>query len=201
MGGVHLWYVVDDVHELHRLLTHDISQWGQLRTLVDIGSADGLNHESLVFRRASAAARLLEHLLRCSRQGRGEPVERAVLEASGAVSGAFIDEVSQLSESHDGDARQLIENLRAGQVRRFRASQIDALEDYLIECGCLDDRPILDGRQIREAITPLVFADCEADLLSRERVDQLVALVVLARSSSGNHGVDFVRVCFNTDIE
>ena len=95
----------------------------------------------------------------------------------------------------------VIENLRAGQVRRFRASQIDALEDYLIECGCLDDRPILDGRQIREAITPLVFADCEADLLSRERVDQLVALVVLARSSSGNHGVDFVRVCFNTDIE
>ena len=177
VGGVHLWYVVDDVNELYRLLTHDINKWGQLQTLVDIGSAGGLNRESLVFRRAAAAAQLLEHLLRCWCQGRGEPVERAVLEASGAVSGAFIDKVSQLSQSHEGDARRLIEDLRAGHVRRFRAAHIDALEDHLVECGCIDDRPILDAARIREAITPLVFADCENGLLSRECVDQLVALV------------------------
>ncbi|MFV2066332.1 MAG: hypothetical protein ACC645_05080 [Pirellulales bacterium] len=181
VGGIHLWYVVNDVHELHRLLTHDINKWGQLQTLVDIGSADGLDRESLVFRRASAAARLLEHLLRYWRQGRGEPVERVVLEASKAVSSTFIDKVSRLSQLHDGDARRLIENLRAGQVRRFHTAQIDALESYLVECGCLDDRPILDAAHIREAITPLVFADCETGLLSRERVDQLVALVTHER--------------------
>jgi len=177
LGGTHLWYVVDDVHELYRLLTHDINKWGQLQTLVDIGSAEGLTRESSLFRRACAAARLLEHLLRYWRQGRGEPVDRAVLEASGAVSDSFIDEVSQLSLSLDGDARRLIEELRAGRVRRFRTAQIDALEGYLGECGCLDDQPILDAVGIREIVTPLVFADCDNGLLSRERVDQLVALV------------------------
>jgi hypothetical protein len=173
-----LWYLIDDVQELYRLLTHDINKWGQFQTLVDIGSAEGLTRESPLFRRASAAARLLELLLRYRRQGRGEPVDRAVLEASGAVSSAFIDEVSQLSQSLDGDARQLIENLCAGQVRRFRTAQIDALEGYLTECGCLDDQPVLDVVGIREIVTPLVFADCDNGLLSRERVNQLVALVM-----------------------
>lgn len=177
VGGVHLWYLIDDVQELYRLLIHDINKWGQLQTLVDIGSAEGLTRESLLFLRASAAARLVEHLLRYWRQGRGEPVDRAVLEASGAVSSAFIDEVSQLSQSLDGDARQLIENLRVGQVRRFRTAQIEALEGYLTECGYLDDQPVLDVDGIREIVTPLVFADCDNGLLSRERVDQIVALV------------------------
>jgi energy-coupling factor transporter ATP-binding protein EcfA2 len=179
LGGVHLWYLIDDVQELYRLLTHDINKWGQLQTLVDIGSGEGLTRESPLFLRASAAARLLEHLFRYWRQGRGSPVDLAVLEASGAVSSAFIDEVSQLSQSLDADARQLIENLRAGQVRRFRTAQTDALEVYLTECGCLDDQPILDVDGIREIITPLVFADCDNGMLSRERVDQLVALVGL----------------------
>lgn len=185
VGGVHLWYVVDDVHDLYRLLSHDITKWGQLQTLVDIGSAEGLTRESSLFRRASAAARLLEHLLRYWHQGRGEPVDRAVLEASGAVSPAFIDEVSQLSQSLDGDARRLIEELRAGRVRRFRSAQIDALEGYLAKCGCLDDQPILDAVDIREIITPLVFADCDNGLLSPERVDQLIALVTGSTSAQG----------------
>ncbi len=177
VGGIHLWYVIDDVNELHRLLVHDINKWGQLQTLVDIGSAEGLNRESIVLRRAAAAARLLEHVLRFWHQGRGKPVERTALEASGAVSEAFIDEASQLALCHDGDARRLIENLRDGQVRRFRTGQIDALETYFVECGYLDDRPILNTAQIREAVTPLVFADCESGLLSRDRINQLVALV------------------------
>lgn len=186
VGGVHLWYLIDDVQELYRLLTYDINRWGQLQTLVDIGSAGGeLTRESPLFLRASAAARLLENLFRYWRQGRGEPVDRAVLEASGAVSSAFIDEVSQLSESLDRDAHLLIENLRAGQVRRFRTAQIDALEGYLTECGCLDDQPVLDADGIREIVTPLVFADCDNGLLSGERVDQLVAQVTRNTTQAG----------------
>jgi energy-coupling factor transporter ATP-binding protein EcfA2 len=120
VGGMHLWYVIDDVGHLHRLLAHDINRWGQLQTLVQIGSADGLSRESPVFRRADAAARLLAHLLRYWRQGRGEPVTRDVLEKSGAISDSFIDEVSELAQSLHGDARQLIQRLRGGQVKRSR---------------------------------------------------------------------------------
>lgn len=178
VGGVHLWYLIDDVQQLYRLLIHDINKWGQLQTLVDIGSAEGLTRESPLFLRASAAARLLENLFLYWRQGRGVPVDRAVLEASGAVSTAFIDDVSQLADSLGGDARQLIKSLRSGKVRRFRTAQIDALESYLTECGYLDDQPVLDVDGIREIITPLVFADCEKRLLTSERVDQLVAVVM-----------------------
>jgi energy-coupling factor transporter ATP-binding protein EcfA2 len=177
IGGVHLWYLIDDVNELYRLLLHDINKWGQFQTLIDIGAADGFIRESPLFLRASAAARLLENLLRYWRQGRGLPVDRAVLDASGAVSAAFIDEVSQLAESLDGDARQLIESLRSSQVKRFRNDRIEALETYLTEHGYLDDQPILAPSVIREAVVPLVFADCDNGLLSRERVDQLIALV------------------------
>lgn len=177
VGGVHLWYLIEDVNQLYRLLMHDINKWGQLQTLVDIGLAEGLTRDSQLFLQASAAARLLQRLFLYWRQGRGEPVDRAVLEASGAVSSRFIDEVSQLAASLGGDARQLIENLRTGQVRRFHTAQIDALEAYLTERACLDDQPILDADDIREIVTPLVFADCENGLLTREHVDHLIALV------------------------
>jgi len=180
LGGLHLLFVVDDVDELYRLLSHNINKWGQLQTLVDIGSAEGLDRQSPLFLRAAANARLLENLFRCWRQGRGEKVDRNVLVDSDAVTKGFIDEVDQLCQSHDGDAVGLIEDLRAGSVARFRVAQIDALESYLVESGCLDDQPILDAASIREKVTPSVFADCETGLLSTERVDQLIALVTSA---------------------
>ena len=71
----------------------------------------------------------------------------------------------------------MIEDLRAGQVARFRTGRIDALEAYLLQHGYLDERPILDDVAIREAIRPMVFADCEKELLSRERVEHLLSLV------------------------
>src|SRR5690606_36023052 len=36
-AGAHLWYVVDDLDALHRLLSMGISTWGQLETLVEFG--------------------------------------------------------------------------------------------------------------------------------------------------------------------
>jgi hypothetical protein len=131
VGGVHLWYIVDDVEELYRLLTHDINKWGQFQTLVDIGSADGLNRESPTFLRAAAAARLLQNLFHYCRQGRGEPVDRAILEASDAVSDTFLDEVDELSQLLDGNAQRLIAELRDGRIQRVRDARIDDLENYL----------------------------------------------------------------------
>ncbi len=177
IGDVHLWYLIDDVDSLYQLLRHDINKWGQLQTLVDIGSAEGLTRKSPVYLRAAASARLLEHLLNLWRQGRGNPIDRDVLEASRAVSETFMDEVTNLAQSLGGDARQLIEALRAGRVSRFRADRIDKLETYLLEHGYIDERPILDEAAIREAILPRVFADCEKGLLSKERVEQLISVV------------------------
>jgi energy-coupling factor transporter ATP-binding protein EcfA2 len=178
LGGIHLWYVIDDVNELHRLLAGDINKWGQLQTLVETGSADGINKDSLAFRRAFAAAKLLEHLFRFWRQGRGEPVDRSVLEASKAITPAFLDKVSQLAESLRGDARELVHGLRDGRVPRIRGKDVEALTAYLEEHGYLDDQPILEPSQIREMVAPLMFNDRDAGLISSEQVDRLASLVL-----------------------
>jgi hypothetical protein len=178
LGGIHLWYVIDDVKELHRLLAGDINKWGQLQALVEIGSADGISKDSLAFRRASASAKLLEQLFRLWRHGRGQSVDRNVLEASGAITPAFIDKVSQLAESLRGDAKGLIKSLRNGRVARFRGESIETLTNYLEENGYLDDQPILEPSQIRELVAPLIFNDRDAGLISSERVDRLASIVL-----------------------
>ena len=87
LGGVHLWYLIDDVQALFRLLTHGINRWGQFQTLVKIGAAEGFDDDSPIVRRAEASAKLLEHLLRFWRQGRGKPVDQEIF---GSLGGRFI---------------------------------------------------------------------------------------------------------------
>lgn len=182
VGGVHLWYLVDAVEGLHHLLEHGINKWGQFQNLVEIGSVDGFDRASELFRRAEASARLVEKLLECWRRGRGETVDRSVLEASAAVSPTFIDRIDQLAQSLGGDARRLIEELRAKKVTRFGSNQIDALEEYFVQHGFLDTQPILDQPQIREQVMPFFFSYTQEGLLSRERIDQLCALVLTDES-------------------
>jgi hypothetical protein len=122
-------------------------------------------------------ARLLEHLFRLWRQGRGKTVDRAVLEDFFKSSRSILNKTSRLSQSINGDGIRLIRRLRAGWAPRLQDHRIDALERYLIEHGYIDDKPILDAGEIRDAVMPLVERDCHEGLLSRERVEQLIAKV------------------------
>ncbi len=175
-GTAHLWYLVDDVETLHQLLELGIEHWGQLNILLQWGNGDLSSVDSDQITRVEENAAALNEFVDAWKVGRGEPVDREVLEASGAVSGNFIDEVSELAESVNGDGGQIVEALHNGEVNRFRSGKANKLETYLEENGYIEPRETLDAGQIRarviecyvdEGIPREAATDRTEELLSR----------------------------------
>lgn len=184
LGGAHLWYLIDDLPALYRLLRNGINRWGQLQTLAKYGRDESVSTDSHTYARARAAARLLDVASRLWRIGRGVAVDREVLIDSGAVSDVFIDSVSELAAELQGDAKNLMEKLEQGRVERFRTKNSKKLRRYLIDKRYLDERDALGAEQIREQIQPRIFSDVEQGLLTQQRVEQLIQ-VVLATTPEG----------------
>lgn len=184
LGRIHLWYLIDDLDSLHRLLTQGITCWGQLKTLVEYGRCHWVESTSPLCRRAEARVRVVESIARYWRIGRGRPVDRQVLMESGAVSDTFIDRVTQLADRVDGDATALLEGLDRGEVKGFRGDKRNELAQYLSENGYLDQRETMTADQIREQVRSCVFADLEQGLLTPEQFEHLFAAVV-PRSEQG----------------
>lgn len=179
--SIHLWYIVGDVEVLHDLLELQIKYWGQLKSLLERGKDElvQVEPETLGEIRQNAAA--LEEFVQAWKIGRGDPVDRSSLEASGAVSDTFIDQVTDLSEELAGDAEQLVEALYNGEVDRFRRNKAEELEEYLRDEGFLISREPLDDDTIKiRMIERLVEAD-----FPRERAAERVS-EILARISRGS---------------
>ena len=177
-GNIHLWYLIQDLATLYRLLRNGVNRWGQLESLVSHGQAEGICADSQVYQEAQVAVRVLEEAAREWRIGHGVPVDRAVLIDSGAVSDTYIDRVSHLASEHSGDAKQLIAALESGQVSGFRKQRLALLREYLTNEGYLDEREMLTAEQVRERVRPAFFADMEKGLIRLARFEQLVAMVV-----------------------
>jgi energy-coupling factor transporter ATP-binding protein EcfA2 len=178
IGGIHLWYLVDDPPALHRLLRHGINRWGQLQALAQYGHDRSLDTESEVYRRAEAAARLIEGATRYWRIGRGRPVDRQVLVDCPAVTEKFVDRVSDLAAQVNGDAKQLIARLAEGHVKGFRTEKRNELREYLVEQGHLDEHEVLSAEQIGDHVRTLAFPDMEKGLLDAARFERLLTMVL-----------------------
>ena len=144
-----LWYVTEDSEVLYRLRSAGIERWGHLRSLLEIGAVDGLLSESAreQVRRHGAA---LESFVEAYTVGRGEAVDRNVLEASGAVSNTFIDTVSELADNADGDPEEILDALP--DVSHFRQNNIEELREYFQQENYLDPRPTRPDEQIRSTV-------------------------------------------------
>lgn len=155
LGSVHLWHLIDEPGALHALLTKRIRTWGQFESLVVKGPlrVEGLDGDAI--RVAVARAGAIRAAYIAWRIGRGDKVDRAVLEASGAVSDAFVERVTELADSIGGDARGLIAALDQGDVSRWRSASTEALREYLEEHGYLDP----EQRLTREEIYHRVLAE------------------------------------------
>ena len=177
-GNLHVWYLIEDVDLLYRLLEAGVDRWGQLQTLANYGRLEAVRRGSPVYRQAEAAVRAVETAAKAWRVGRGEPVDRAALAASGAVSDTFLDRLDELARNLRGDARRLIEALDRGEVRGFRSDKRDALADYLAGAGYLPDDEPLSPEEVRDRTRSQVFDEIDRGAIRRARVDRLVDCVL-----------------------
>lgn len=145
-----LFYLIpDDLLLLHRLLQFGIGTMGRWRDLRQTGRAQ-LGLEPGKAEALDAWASVAEAFWEAWHIGRGLPLTRQAL-LDGGVSGTFIAPVWALAQECGGDARALMERLRAKSVARFRAEACSRLDDYLREQGylCPDDPLDEEGICIR----------------------------------------------------
>jgi len=176
VGNIHLWYLIDDVEFLHRLLKHHINRWGQFEALAQRGSGD-IDESSAAYHKARSAVHVVKIAIEAWSRGRGKPVDRAALLQSGAVSETFNDRVAAMNQSVGGDARALIEELENHPLPRFQAARREQLREYLIGEGYLDERERLEPGQILEQVGVAAFRDLEEGRISQAQLEMLVNAV------------------------
>lgn len=182
----HLWYITEDPGVLYDLLSARIDRWGQLESLLDAGQVDGLLSADARDRiRRNGAA--LEAFTETYTVGRGDPVDRTVLEDSEAVSDTFIDEVSELAERADGDPERILDRLP--DVSRFRTHKIEELREYLQEEGYLDPRETLPDETVRVAVVDAYADHGLAGQEADEAARRLLERVSSTKESSNTQGV------------
>jgi exonuclease SbcC len=145
----HLLYLLwDDLETLHTLLQARIDRVGKWLALSaasapvanEIAAGDGVGRE------LDHRAQLLEAFCEAFSDGRGRAVNGEVIEASRAVSSRFLRDVSDICRELNADGERLIRALRARKdprLKGFKNSSTDSLENYLIENGHIDTRPVL----------------------------------------------------------
>ncbi|MEX1016159.1 MAG: hypothetical protein WDZ31_05375 [Phycisphaeraceae bacterium] len=171
---LHLWHVVHDPQKLHELLCMGITTWGQLRVVLAHGGAGLLRHGNGTLKTAPAAAAAIEAVCAAWRIGRGRPVDRAVLQDAGCVSETFIDEVTALAKSLQGDAAALLAALEAGEVKRWRKQNTEQLRDYFLDHGYLSEEPPLEPDALRARATGAVSEALRAGHLDPHWLDTVV---------------------------
>lgn len=178
LGGLHLWYLIHDPVVLTALLRAGIDRWGPLCELAERGDVEALaGGAARETDRAKARARLLSEALMAWKIGRGRPVDRPALAASGAVSGAFIDAVSAEAVSCAGDAKLLLRRLESGAVKNFRSGKVHELERFLEENGFLDPREPLTSDSLRARVYALAAPDLLAARFEPADVETMLALL------------------------
>ncbi len=154
--GQHLYYVLrDDLPLLHEFLEARIGSVGQCLNVLKGGSALARSIVTGGEIGAGLAARieLLEIFCLAWREGRGAPIGRLELEESDKVTQKYLDAVVDVASELGGDARQLIAALRERKDSRlsgFRSRSTDELEQFFVEHGQIDDKPILSEAEIIE---------------------------------------------------
>ena len=150
-ASVPIFYLLrDDLVRLHRLMdTWKVHRLGPLEALLDSEAAATAVPEHGLRRRLQSRCAGARAWVAAWARGRGRPVDRNVLERSGAVSDKFLEPVAALAQTLNGDAQALIEALRRGDVARFRRDKADRLAEWLEANGYIDSEPRLsaEGRQ------------------------------------------------------
>ena len=148
-SSAHLWYLVEDLDVLSRMLRHGVETWGQFETLVREVEPTVFGCEREQLEIVSTHGVALETYVDAWNQGRGKPVDRDVLEASGAVSSTFIEDVTALADEVDGVGTEIITALEDQSIKGFRSNKTEELETYLEREGYIEALEPLEPAEIR----------------------------------------------------
>ncbi|MEQ9616830.1 MAG: hypothetical protein RLN60_02215 [Phycisphaerales bacterium] len=184
VGAVHLWHLIDDPSVLHTLLERRIHSWGPFEYLACAAGSALPGIDQVIVEHSQARARAIRAAFDAWRIGRGKPVNRTVLEESGAVSAAFTNRVTALAASYHGDASSIIAALEGGQISRWRSSNTDQLRTFLEEHGFLDRESPLGRDEIHHRVLSVVGHDIEAGHLDDAWLDRMIASLPDTEDSS-----------------
>lgn len=162
-GQLHLFHLMrDDLDWLHYLMEHwRLHRLGQLELFLDTDTGRRILPDAEERLRLWARCQTARAWFRAWNIGRGQPIDRGVLEDSGAVSETYIDRVTALAEQYSWDGRRLIEALENREIKGFREQKIQELREYLEANGHIASAEPLD-REARERRT-LMEAGEQAD--------------------------------------
>ena len=171
-GDIHLFHLLrDDLPLLHALMdTWRILSLGQLEALLASDAAPAALEGEDLRRRLRRRCHALRVWIESWRRGRGRPVDRGVLEQSGAVTPVFIDRAADLAARLQGGGEALVRALRAGELEHFRASKAGELEQWLNDEGYVDPRSRLDGDERRRLTLQRVAPESPASADDVNRV-------------------------------
>ena len=150
-----LFLLPDDLALLHVLLECGVERAGQWTSVSGSPLAAGLGSRSPTVAQIDGRVRLLEVFCEVWSLGRGRPLDRGVLAASGALSRRYLEGVAGLARELDGDAEALLAVIRGrrdARVRGFREAKAEALEEYLRDGGYIDDRPVPGEDEVRRRV-------------------------------------------------
>jgi len=145
--GIHAFFLLrDDLPLLQSMLEASVHRVGQIETLLASDAADTLlSPDQRTWLRGRIEG--TKAWIHAWRHGRGRPVDRAALEASGAVSGTFIDRVAALNERVGRDGQTLIDQLAAGEVARFQTDKREELQTWLLDNGYISSQTTLESHE------------------------------------------------------
>lgn len=183
--ALHLWHLVDDPELLHHSLRFGIDRWGALQEIARDGQPALLGEYAREYDRIATAARVYGRVLDLVRIGRGRPVDREALEASGEVSDTFMPRVLAYLEEVDHDAARLVDGLQSGEVPRFRRERAEDLGSYLEDHGYLDRRERLGRSEIRATLLREFGDELEEGRLDQAMIDRAIEAIGLGVEDLG----------------
>ncbi|MBS3785446.1 MAG: hypothetical protein KGY57_01420 [Gammaproteobacteria bacterium] len=147
---IHLFHLLrDDLPTLYQVMNDwSLQYWGPAEHWIELrqtATSEPLPAWAETLQRRGEIAKRWQKL---AHQGRGKPVNQAVLENCEAVSSTMLPRVTKVAEDCHGNATQLIENLNNKAVAGFRQDKIKHLEQELIQNGHLDPNPTLEDESI-----------------------------------------------------
>jgi len=183
VGRLHLWYLIESPEPLVELIRSGTRTWGQLENRHQIGGVAAIPFDEQGFGYIQARAQAVAAWKEAWHVGRGRPVDRPALEETDAVTDTFIDEVAEIADELDGDAKALLQIVRERNDERvsgFRSNKADDLEEYLLKEGYHTEKETLSEEEMWQRVLADLTEERSERLISENELEKLFGRIEAA---------------------